>query len=253
MSQYRVELPIFNGPLDLLLHLIEREELDITAVSLVQVTGQYLAQVRRLGDEQMEQLIDFISIGARLVLIKSRALLPRPPSLPGAGDEEEDPTEALLRQLRAYKRFKAAAHWLDQRQRRGLRTYLRVAAPPQLEGHLDLSGVNADTLLHALRAVLARVETLEESLSVAQPRTITIDDQMRQLRERLGLGRAFLFNDVLTNPRDRTEVAVTLLALLELIKQREARASQSRLFGPIEITVQEPLASEPDTLAEGSG
>ena len=80
MNQYRVELPVFNGPLDLLLHLIEREELDITAVSLVQVTGQYLSQVRQLGEEQMEHLIDFISIGARLVLIKSRALLPRPPA-----------------------------------------------------------------------------------------------------------------------------------------------------------------------------
>ncbi len=68
MNQYRVELPVFNGPLDLLLHLIEREELDITAVSLVQVTGQYLSQVRQLGEEQMEHLIDFISIGARLVL-----------------------------------------------------------------------------------------------------------------------------------------------------------------------------------------
>ena len=88
MKGYRVELPVFNGPLDLLLHLIEREELDITAVSLVQVTGQYLEQVRQLGDEQLEGLIDFISIGARLLLIKSRALLPRPPALPG--DEVEE-------------------------------------------------------------------------------------------------------------------------------------------------------------------
>ena len=244
MNQYRVEIPVFNGPLDLLLHLIEREELDITAVSLVQVTGQYLAQVRQLGEERIEQLIDFLSIGARLLLIKSRALLPRPPVLPGGDEEEEDPTEALLRQLRAYKRFKAAAQWLDGRQRRGLRTYLRVAPPPKVEGHLDLSGVDARTLLLALQAVLSRVETLEESLSVAQPRTITIDDQMRHLRERLGRGRAFLFNDVLANPKDRTEIAVTLLALLELIKQREARASQSRLFGPIEIHVQESIADE---------
>jgi len=240
MNQYRVELPIFNGPLDLLLHLIEREELDITAVSLVQVTGQYLVQVRQLGGQQMEHLIDFISIGARLVLIKSRALLPRPPALPG-GEDEEDPTEALLRQLRAYRRFKTAAQWLDQRQKRGWRTYLRVAPPPQLEGHLDLTGIDADTLLEALQAILSRVETLEESLSVAQPRTITIDDQILRLRERLQRGRAFLFNDVLANPKDRTEIAVTLLALLELIKQREARAAQSRLFGPIEIAVQEPL------------
>ena len=75
MNQYRVELPVFSGPLDLLLHLIEREELDITAVSLVQVTGQYLDQVRQLDEEQLEGLIDFIGIGARLLLIKSLSLI----------------------------------------------------------------------------------------------------------------------------------------------------------------------------------
>jgi segregation and condensation protein A len=236
MKQYRVELPVFNGPLDLLLHLIEREELDITAVSLVQVTGQYLAQVRLLGEEQTEQLIDFISIGARLLLIKSRALLPRPPALPDDANPEEDPTEALLRQLRAYKRFKTAALWLDARQRAGLRTYLRVAPPPIVEGRLDLSGVDVALLQGALRALLARAETLEESLSVAQPRTITIDDRLHHLREQLYARRSFLFHDILNNPGDRTEVAVTLLALLELIKQREAQVSQRYLFGPIQIS-----------------
>ncbi len=235
MSHYRVELPVFAGPLDLLLHLIERDELDITAVSLAQVTGQYLEQIRQLGEDQLDSLIDFISIGARLVLIKSRALLPRPPVLPG-GEDEEDPAEALLRQLRAYKRFKDAALWLDARQRRGLRTYLRVAPPPRLDEHLDLSGVSTATLLAAMQSVLARVETKEESLDVVRPRQITIEDQMSKLRRRLDRGRPFLFADLLADPRDRTEVAVTLLALLELIKRREAQAQQSHLFGPIAVT-----------------
>lgn len=235
MNQYRVDLPVFNGPLDLLLHLIEREELDITAVSLAQVTGQYLAQVRLLGEDQLEGLIDFISIGARLLLIKSRALLPRPATLPGS-EEEEDPAEALLRQLRSYKRFKAAAKWMDDRQRRGLRTYLRVAPPPRLEEHLDLSGVDTFSLFEAIQSVLARAETKEESLNVARPRQITIEDQMGKLRLRLNRGRPFTFADMLADPRDRTEVAVTLLALLELIKRREAQANQTRLFGPIEVT-----------------
>lgn len=236
MNRYRVDLPVFNGPLDLLLHLIEREELDITAVSLVQVTAQYLTQIRQMSEGQLEGLIDFISIGARLLLIKSRALLPRPVVLPTGNDEEEDPAEALLRQLRAYKRFKNAARWLDQRQRLGMRTYLRVAPPPRLEGHLDLSGINAHTLLAAMHAILARAETMEESLDVVRPRQITIEDQMGKLREHLGRKNNFLFADMIANPRDRTEVAVTLLALLELIKRREAQAHQTRLFGPIEVT-----------------
>jgi len=236
MNQYRVDLPVFNGPLDLLLHLIEREELDITAVSLAQVTGQYLTQVRQMGEDQIEGLIDFISIGARLVLIKSRALLPRPIVLPIGEEEEEDPAEALLRQLHAYKRFKTVAQWLDERQRLGLRTYLRVAPPPRLEGHLDLAGVDVHTLLDAMQAVLSRAETKEESLQVARPRQLTIEDQIGVLRGRLSRGRPFFFADLIANPRDRTEVAVTLLALLELIKRREAQAHQSRLFGPIEVT-----------------
>lgn len=236
MNDYRVEIPVFNGPLDLLLHLIEREELDITAVSLVQVTGQYLTQVRQMGQDQVESLIDFISIGARLLLIKSRALLPRPVQLPGDTSEEEDPAEALLRQLKAYRRFKNAAAWLDSRQRRGLRTYLRIAPPPHLEGHLDLSGVDSNTLLEALKAVLARVETLEDSLEVIRPREITIEDQMGKLRSSLKRGKSFNFWEIIGNPRDRTEIAVTLLALLELIKRREAQAHQTYMFGPIEIT-----------------
>ena len=236
MNDYRVEIPVFNGPLDLLLHLIEREELDITAVSLVQVTGQYLTQVRQMGQDQVESLIDFISIGARLLLIKSRALLPRPVQLPGDTSEEEDPAEALLRQLKAYRRFKNAAAWLDSRQRRGLRTYLRVAPPPHLDGHLDLSGVDSITLLEAMKAVLARVETLEDSLEVIRPREITIEDQMGKLRSSLKRGKSFNFWEIIGNPRDRTEIAVTLLALLELIKRREAQAHQTYMFGPIEIT-----------------
>lgn len=236
MNDFRLELPAFIGPLDLLLHLIDRQELDITAVSLANVADQYLAQVRRLGEDQVEQLIDFISIGARLLVIKSRALLPQPAKVPNADEDEEDPADALLRQLRIYKQFKSAAIWLDSRRQAGLRTHLRVAPPPHIEGRLDLSGVTVDTLLGALRAVLERSEVLEDSLSVAEPRSITIEDQMKLLRERLGARSKLYFTDMLAQPQNRTEIAVTLLALLELIKRREARAHQTTLFGPIEIT-----------------
>ncbi len=109
---YTIDLPAFAGPLDLLLHLIDREELDITAISLAKVTEQYLSQIEELKNNRMEQLIDFLVVGARLVLIKSRALLPQDVSLTGEDEEEEDPAEALIRQLRQYRRFKIAAAWL---------------------------------------------------------------------------------------------------------------------------------------------
>src|SRR5512136_2070141 len=105
---YQVRIPAFEGPLDLLLQLIEREKLDISAVSLAQVADQFLAYVRELETVAAEVLADFLAVAARLVLIKSRALLPRP--APAAGEEEEeDPAEALARQLREYKRYREAA------------------------------------------------------------------------------------------------------------------------------------------------
>lgn len=234
-NRYTIDLPVFSGPLDLLLHLIEREELDITAISLRQVTEQYLAQIEALKRDRVEQLIDFLVVGARLVLIKSRALLPQTPTLPGDEEEEEDPAEALVRQLRTYKRFKRAAAWFQAREERGLRTYLRVAPPPKLESRLDLSGVTVDALLAAVRAALERAETAEESVALVQPRRITIEGQIRRLRHRVRGRQRVPFEELLSRKVDQLEIAVTLLAVLELIKRREVRAEQTTLFGPIAI------------------
>ena len=232
---YTIDLPSFAGPLDLLLHLIERQELDITAISLVKVTQQYLDQIEQMKQNRMEELIDFLVVAARLVQIKSRALLPQTPVIIEGEEEEEDPADALLRQLREYKRFKQAAHWLANREEQGLRTYLRVAPPPKLEGRLDMSGVTVDALLTAVREALARVEDREESVAIVQPRRITIEGQILRLRQRARLGETFTFTELLSTKTSRIEISITLLAVLELIKRREILASQSTLFGPIDL------------------
>lgn len=243
---YEIELPVFSGPLDLLLHLIERNELDITAVSLVVVTDQYLEQVRRLSGERLEQLMDFLSVGARLLLIKSRALLPVSPEDTGVEDEE-DPAEALARQLRLYRRFKAAAGFLARQEHEGLRTYLRVAPPPALERSLDLSGIDLDSLIAALRAALERADLKEESVSVAvQKRSVTIEDQIGLLRQSIGEHGRVVFKDLLSARATWTEVSVTLLAVLELIKRHEVNARQPDLFGPIEIVAETSATILPD-------
>jgi len=234
VRDYRIDLPAFSGPLDLLLHLIERQELDVTAISLVQVTGQYLAQIEQLKENRIDELIDFLVIAARLVLIKSRALLPQTPVII-EGEEEEDPAEALVRQLRQYKRFKQAAAWLSQREALGLRTYLRMAPPPRLESRLDMSGITAATLLAAVRQALAHIESQEESTALIRPRRITIEGQITRLRRQLRDGRSVRFHDLLSTKVDRLEIAVTLLAVLELIKRHEVITQQPELFGPIEI------------------
>lgn len=248
IPSYRIELPAFNGPLDLLLHLIEREELDITVISLSRVTEQYLAQIEHLKEEKIEDLIDFLVIGARLVLIKSRALLPQSPILAAEG-EDEDPALALLRQLRQYKQFKNAAYWLQERQQAGLRTYLRVAPPPKFEGKPDLSGITLETLIQALLQLRDRTDTQQRSVDVIQPRHVTIEGQIDHLRTMMRRATAMTFHDVLSQKPDRVEIAVTLLAMLELIKRREVTAHQSHPFGPIELRANavEEGAETPET------
>lgn len=232
---YTISVPAFDGPLDLLLHLIERQELDITAISLAQVTDQYLRQVEGLEEDKIPELIDFVMVGARLLLVKSRALLPQPPLEPLEGEETEDPGEALVRQLQLYKRFKDSAEFLKQRESAGLRTYLRVAPPPRIDSQLDLEGVTVGVLLNAWLEVISRQELREDSLSVAQPRPITIEDQIARLRAAARRQARFRFHDLFGPDATRVELAVTLLALLEMIKRREVTAVQAALFGPVDI------------------
>ena len=231
-SSYTIDLPSFAGPLDLLLHLIERQELDITAISLANVTDQYLNQLKQ---NRIEQLIDCLVVAARLVQIKSRALLPQTPVIIEGEEEEEDPAEALIRQLKLYKRFKQAAGWLQRREEQGLRTYLRVAPPPKLEGRLDMSGVTVDVLLTAVRDALFRVEDQEKSVAIIQPRRITIEGQINRLRQRANAGITFNFTDLLSTQTSRVEISITLLAVLELIKRQEIVATQMEMFGPISL------------------
>ncbi len=247
LPRYTIELPAFAGPFDLLLHLIERNELDITAISLSQVTEQYLEQIEQLKqDRRIEHLIDFIVIGARLALIKSRALLPQNPAVRLEDEEEEDPAEALARQLREYKQFKQAAEWLRQREEQGWRTYLRVAPPPKIESRLDLSGVTLDSLQQALRMVLARVEKAEESVNLTTRRRITIEGQIELLRHTARRGPVF-FHELLSAEVTAVEVCITLLATLELIKRGEITAAQPELFGPIWLEPFPPPLRQPLT------
>lgn len=244
-NKYEISLPAFEGPLDLLLHLIERDELDVTALSLATVTDQYLQQVERLKENKVPQLIDFIVVGARLMVIKSRALLPTPPVTLAGEEELEDPADALLRQLKLYKVFKQSAEFLKQRHAAGLRTYLRLAPPPKMKAKLDLKGVSAENLQHAMIRVNKRWQQRIASVDVVAPRRITIEGQIDKLRHRAKTKIPFHFTDLISNQHDRTEIAVSLLALLELIKRREVQATQNEMFGPITIQkhTKPPIAS----------
>ncbi len=233
-ARYQVDLPMFQGPLDLLLHLIEQEELDITRVALAQVTDQYLAYLAVLQEVEAEFLTDFLVIAAKLLLIKSQALLPKPP--PGlAAAEEEDLGEQLARQLLAYKRYKAAAQTLRQREEAGLRTFVRVAPPPKIEPRLSLDDVSLDDLLVAVQQALAIQPADAPVDEVVSPVTVTIGQQMTLIQEELTAQQEISFTGLLRRASSRLEIIVTLLAVLELIKQYAIDVRQEVPFGEIVI------------------
>ena len=234
-TSYTIDLPQFSGPLDLLLNLIEENELDITSLSLVAITDQYLAQVDQLKSGKIDHLIDFIVVGARLLLIKSRALLPQS-ELNSQATDEEEPAEALARQLREYKRFKDSATWLEHRHLTGLRSYLRVAPAPILDTKIDLAGIELESLTSAIYEAFNRTQLKRESISIAtEGRTFTIGNQISKLRNLVSKNGRTNFRVLLSHSVTFQEVSVSLLAVLELIKRQEVLVYQDELFGPIEI------------------
>jgi segregation and condensation protein A len=256
---YQVHLPVFEGPMDLLLHLIQQQQLDITTVSLARVTDQYLAYLadrkqaaldspadqERVSDE----LAAFLAVAARLILIKSRALLPRPPS---TADEMDDDGQDLVEQLRLYRRFKEMATYLQGRDQESLHMYARtLPTAAQIEGwqpKLDLSGTTLDSLTSALYALLQ--EATEEAPELgAFVQTVTIEDKMTQIRTLLSTRSQVTFRSLLGEAYSKVEVIVTFLALLEMIRHRRVSVRQETLFGAILI---EPGAQlDAETFPEG--
>jgi segregation and condensation protein A len=231
---YNIQLPVYEGPLDLLLDLIERAELDITKVSLAQVTDQYLDYLRHVQERDIEDLASFLIIAARLIQIKSETLLPRPPLRePG----EEDLGDALARQLVAYKKYKQVAMMLSQREESGFRSYLRLSTPPpEIEPKLDLSEVTLDDLYHAMLEVLANVPdspSIQQSVTVPKVR---LRDKIVSIVQSLrSIGR-LSFRSMVQSARSRLEIVISFLAVLELVKQQQVEALQEEQFGDIEIT-----------------
>jgi segregation and condensation protein A len=239
---FRLELPAFEGPLDLLLHLIEREELDVTEVSLLAVTEQYLAQIRSQERIDVSVLAEFIVIGARLLLLKSRALLPRDDETEQdeeAGDELAD----LIAALREYRRFKEAANYLRERDR-GHASYRREAPPPKVPLPSGLDDVTLGSLTDVIRDVLARLPEVHEPVTLERE-PVRLADRIGSLVDILERERRTPFRALIERAQSRTEVIVDFMAVLELIKSRYLTAEQPEAFGEIEL-VRIEGASIPD-------
>jgi len=222
---------VFDGPLDLLLQLIERRELDITTVSLAEVADLYLAYVRSLEAIDPYDLADFIAVAAKLLLIKSTALLPRPPRAEPA-EELEDPTDLTAR-LREYQAIREAAGALREREEAGLRSYPRLAPlPPPAIPLKREAGVPSDLVRAFERLARLALARVPEETVAREP--FSIAEKMGLVRERTGRGERVSFLELLSIG-GRGEVVATFLAVLELLRLGEIEAWQDERFGDIAI------------------
>ena len=256
-SNYAVHLPAFEGPLDLLLHLIETQELDISAISLVAVTDQYLQTMAQLEEIEPGALADFLIVASRLLYIKSYHLLPKPRPA-SEEDEDEASGDALVRQLLEYRQFKEIAGLLRNREQAGLRVYVRSAPRPEVPRRLDLDNMDVNRLQAALRKVLQRMP-VDPPLPRVKTYAITVAEQIDNVRSLLRSqavatnGRGQLsFITLLSQSATRLEVVVTFLAVLELYKMGEVEVLQDGTFADIYLipSVRQGSETQPES---GSG
>ena len=228
---YQLRLPSFEGPFDVLLRLVERNQLPITDVSLVAVTDQFLAYVRELGGAPPETIAEFASVGSRLVLLKSRSLLPRPPA-----SDDESASGELARRLIEYQAVKRAADELAERDRRGEGAFARSTGaiatpestePPKLAAHQPVS------LVRALRRRLAAIPSPRE-LVAARP-LISLAAMIERVIDTLSGRGEVRFSSVVVGCRDGHELRTAFLAVLVLIRRRVIDAEQPAPFAEITL------------------
>ncbi len=230
----RVELSAFTGPLDLLLHLIKEQEMDIYDIRLEKLTEQYLSRLDKMREENLSVAGEFLVMAATLVYLKSRSLLPVQDRLP-EDVEDEDPKWELIRQLIEYRKFKEAAGQLGDREalhsRIFGRTPERVVAPAALQGPGQVSMFD---LVWAFQKILRNVEDRARA-GRFQDEEFTVGQKIEFLLDRMTPGEEVLFEDLFRTASSRGEVVVTFLALLELIRLQQLAASQEGPLMPIRI------------------
>jgi segregation and condensation protein A len=234
-TDYKVKLQIFEGPLDLLLYLIKRDEIDIYDISLERITRQYLEYLQAFKELKIDVAGEFVAMAANLIYLKSRSLLPVDQQPPEEDADEQDPRWDLIRQLIEYKKFKEAAAQLNLRALEQERIFARegvLAASP--DQPLRLGEVGIFQLINAFQNVIKRVEARQDVQEIFGEH-FNVSDKIDMILQRVGNGAPLRFSDLFGAVVSRVEVVVTFLALLELIRLRQVRAIQKNLFDDIEI------------------
>ncbi len=246
---YRVELSAFQGPLDLLLYLIQKDEIDVYDIPIAQITDQYLRYLAVIQALDLDTAGDFLVMAATLMRIKARLLLPVQPE---ETLEEEDPRAELVRRLLEYKRFKEAAEHLRRCEEERSRYHVRQARWPFLdEAELPPPQLrfNLYELLTALADVFDKIGA--QPVHTVQREPFTVDEKMERIRARLAAAANVRFDELFADDAIKMEVVVTFIALLELCKRHEVRFVQTSYNGPIWIRPgpgappAEPATAEP--------
>lgn len=226
-----VFLETFEGPLDLLLYLIRRQNLDILDIPIAQVTAQYVEYVDLMSDMRLELAAEYLVMAAMLAEIKARMLMPRQPV---EGDEEEsDPRAELVRRLQEYERYKLTAEAIEEMPRVGRDLWPVTVAAPNVEAAQAVPEVSMADLLHALHDVLVRADHFTHHRIETEP--LSVRERMATILGRLNADSFVDFSALFTAEEGRRGVVVTLIAILELVREQLVELSQMRVFGPIRV------------------
>jgi segregation and condensation protein A len=238
MSQeYKVRLEMFEGPLDLLLYLIKRDEIDIYDIPIERITKQYLEFMSLFKMLDLDVAGEFVEMAAKLIYIKSRSLLPVSVQPPEEEMEEEDPRWDLVRQLLEYKKFKEAAAHLGVREAAREGIFPRLPEQPEPAPHeRPLGDVSVFDLINAFNKVLKRLEDKPENLAEIFEENFSVADKIDLILKMISTGVPLKFTELFASAASRTEIVVTFLALLELVRLKQLRCLQAEVFGEIEVT-----------------
>jgi segregation and condensation protein A len=248
---FPVKLQGFEGPLDLLLHLIKKNEVSIHDIPIALITAQYLEAIELIEELNLDVAGDFLVLAATLIHIKSRMLLPRPETAAGDESLEEDPRDALVRRLLEHQKFKAAASLLHEREQLRAAQWLRpdgriaeIAGEP-FERELE---VDLFSLLTAFQAVVQRAKHRPKVL--LPPEQIPVEVRIEQLLARLSETEACGFEELFADVHSRSGLIVTFLALLEMIRLKLVRVFQAGSFGQIRVYKRSRPADAPHPIGD---
>ncbi|HAG27346.1 TPA: hypothetical protein DCG61_01010 [Patescibacteria group bacterium] len=240
----KIKLQQFEGPLDLLLSLIEDQKLNITDIALAEVTEQFLQYVKELEQIEATALADYLNIAAKLLVIKSKAILP---SLEVATDDELEPEEDLTEKLILYKQFKEVARYLKQLDARRQQSFTRSAIFNERINFFPDPNVTTETLHTSILQVLQQLRELDSLPKARIKEAVSIQAKISDLQGRLANKIETSLSELLSEAKNKDEVIVTFLALLELIKQRIFSVEQDILFTDVKITRYNPAITKEET------